>query len=89
MAAPARRSQSESFLSFADNVVRLNSSLVTSLRSFVPPGVFAPDRGSFPAARCVLDLLFGSVMCCGFRRDPRDDDRERIEGVVGADRPSI
>ena len=68
IAAPARKSQSESFLSFADNVVRLNSSLVTSFRSFVPPAVVASDRGWFPTVRCVLDLLFGRMICCGFRR---------------------
>lgn len=37
----------------------------------------------------MLDLLLGRLVGVGFRTDTRDEDRERIEGVVGADRPSI
>jgi hypothetical protein len=37
----------------------------------------------------VLDLLLGMVMLFGLRIDTREEERERIEGVVGADRPSI
>jgi hypothetical protein len=37
----------------------------------------------------VLDLLFGSERLFGFRIDRREEDRERIEGVVGAERPSM
>ena len=90
MEAPARNNQSESFLSSADKELRLSSSLVKVFRSFVPPGVVGTCRGCFPeASRCVLDLLFGRVMCAGFFRDTREVERERIEGVVGADLPSI
>ncbi len=37
----------------------------------------------------MLDFDFGRVRSFGFRRDTRDDVRDRIEGVVGAERPSI
>jgi hypothetical protein len=37
----------------------------------------------------VLDFDFGREMFVGFRRDTREDDRDRIEGVVGAERPSM
>lgn len=33
----------------------------------------------------MLDLLFGMDAWCGFRAE----ERERIEGVVGAERPSM
>jgi hypothetical protein len=51
--------------------------------------VVAADLGCFTARKFVLDLLLGIVMLCGLRIDTREEVRERIEGVVGADRPSI
>jgi hypothetical protein len=91
MAAPARNSQSESFLSFADRELRLNPSLVWPFRSLVPPGVVTADRGCRDGSRCVLDLLFGKerFVCFWFRRETREEERERIDGVVGAERPSM
>jgi hypothetical protein len=90
IAAPARRTQSESFLSSAESELRFNSSLVTPFLSLVPPGVVGPDRGCcWFTNRCVLDFDFGRERFVGFRRDTREDDRDRIEGVVGAERPSM
>jgi hypothetical protein len=37
----------------------------------------------------VLDFDFGRERFVGFRRDTREDDRDKIEGVVGAERPSM
>jgi hypothetical protein len=42
-----------------------------------------------PARRWVLDLLLGRPVLNGLGRDNREDDRDSIDGVVGADRPSI
>ena len=49
----------------------------------------AVDLGCFAARKFVLDLLLGIVMLFGFRIDTREEERERIEGVVGAERPSM
>jgi hypothetical protein len=78
--APARRSQSESFLSFADSV-RFRSSPFRDL-------LLCRGCGRFDI-RCVLDLDFASARSFGFRKETRDDVRDKIEGVVGADRPSM
>jgi hypothetical protein len=51
--------------------------------------VVAADLGCFAARKFVLDLLFGIEILFGLRIDTREEDRERIEGVVGAERPSI
>jgi hypothetical protein len=67
----------------------LNSSLVWPFRSLVPPGVVAPDRGCRVGRRCVLDLLLGIERFFWFRRETREDEWDRIEGVVGAERPSM
>lgn len=37
----------------------------------------------------MLDLLLGRLDCIGFRIETRDEDLESIDGVVGAERPSI
>lgn len=37
----------------------------------------------------MLDFDFGRAMFMGLRMDTREDDRERIEGDVGAERPSM
>lgn len=88
MLAPARSSQSELFLSFSDNVLRLRSSLVILL-ILVPPGVVTPGRFVLRDAKLVLDLLLGRPSFVnGFLREMREEDLERTEGVVGADRPS-
>ena len=38
---------------------------------------------------CVLDLLFGIDRFFWFRSETREEERDKIEGVVGAERPSI
>lgn len=48
-----------------------------------------PDRGCFEGRRWALDLLFGMVRLEGFGIESREEDRERIEGVVGAERSSM
>lgn len=37
----------------------------------------------------MLDLLFGRERFFWFRTETREEERERIEGVVGAERPSM
>ena len=70
--------------------MRLDPSLVVAFGSFVPPGVVAPDGACLRvASNCVLDLLFGRLRSFDFGRETREEDRERTDGVVGADRPSI
>ena len=85
IAVPVRKSQSESFLSLGLSALKLNSSLVIPLRNF---GVVVPDRGCVLGGRWILDLLFARPVFTGLRIEIREDDRERIEGVVGADLPS-
>ena len=36
----------------------------------------------------MLDLLLGMPVFTGLRIEIREDERERIDGVVGAERPS-
>jgi len=85
IAVPARRSQSESLPSLGLSVLKLSPSLVTPLRSF---GVVVPDRGCEFGGRWMLDLLFARPVFIGLRMEIREDERERIDGVVGAERPS-
>lgn len=82
----ALNNQSESFLSLA---LTDKSPLVTVCLNLVPPGVVGACRGDLPTVRCVLDLLFGRWICDGFLSVTREEDRERIDGVVGAERPSM
>jgi hypothetical protein len=37
----------------------------------------------------VLDLLLGRERFFWFRRETREEERESMEGVVGAERPSM
>ena len=69
--------------------LKSSASRTTPFLSFVPPGVVVPDFGCLEARKFVLDLLFGRVLLPGLRMETRDEERERIEGVVGADLPSI
>lgn len=90
--APALRSQSESFLSASERAwVSFPAGVKAGLPSFERPGVEGTDRADLCLAprRWVLDLLFGRERWAGLRSETRDEDRERIEGVVGAERPSI
>lgn len=60
-------------------------------------GVVAPERGPGvwgvrgAAVRWMLDFDLGIVrfIGAGLRRDTREDERERTEGVVGKDRSSM
>lgn len=90
MDAPALSNQSESFLSFEDSALIVRSSRVIVCRSFVPPGVVGTYRGDLGGAdRWVLDLLFGRVICAGRFSATLEEDLDKMEGVVGADRPSM
>ena len=53
------------------------------------PGVVVPDRACGGGISCVLDFDLGRERLIGLRAETREEDRESIEGVVGAERPSI
>ena len=60
------------------------------LRNGEGPGVVTPERVFRAPWRWVLDLLFGRFdLPDGLRRDTREFDRDSIDGVVGADLPSM
>jgi len=69
--------------------LKVTSSLVTVCRNLVPPGVVGAYRGDLLGVKWVLDLLFGKLICDGGFKVTREEDRDRIEGVVGAERPSM